>query len=164
MPIETTTGLRTTSLPQAGDGNWARALLRGLKLRCPSCNQRTMFAGYITVADTCSHCGEELHHHRADDAPPYFAIFIAGHIIIPAVLLWERFAQPPMWLQAAVWLPLSALIMVAILPLTKGALVGLQWALGMHGFGATGGVSDNDPNHDPNRIEFGANGSVRQTE
>ena len=121
-----------------------------------------MFSGYIKISDKCSSCAEELHHHRADDAPPYFAIFIAGHLIIPGILLWERFAQPPLLIQAVVWLPLSAVIMLALLPPTKGALVGLQWALGMHGFGRN--EHDTNTDQSPNKIEFDANGSVRQAE
>ena len=48
----------------------------------------------MKVTDTCPHCGEALHHQRADDAPPYFTIFIVGHIMIPLVLIVERVWQP----------------------------------------------------------------------
>ncbi len=41
-----------------------------------------MFRRYLKVADTCPHCGEALHHHRADDAPAYFTIVIVGHIVV----------------------------------------------------------------------------------
>lgn len=162
MLVETSTGLKTGTTPHVGDGRWMRAMWRGMRLRCPACNQRTMFSKYITVANTCANCGEELHHQRADDAPPYFAIFIAGHLIIPGVLIWERLAQPDVWLQAAVWLPLSAVLMLALLPITKGALVGLQWALGMHGFGGEDELATRS-DLNSNQLEFDANGSVRKT-
>ena len=42
-----------------------------------------LFRSFLKVADTCSVCGEELHHQRADDAPPYFTMFIVGHIVVP---------------------------------------------------------------------------------
>ena len=42
--------------------------------------------------------------------------------------------RPPLWLHAALWLPLTVLLSLAVLPIIKGALVGLQWALLMHGF------------------------------
>ena len=76
-----------------------------------------MFRAFLKVADTCGHCGEELHHHQADDAPPYFTIFIVGHIVVPLVLLVEKL--------------IYALL---FLPPVKGALVAYQWALRMHGF------------------------------
>lgn len=92
---------------------------------------------------TCPHCGEELHHHRADDAPAYFTIFIVGHVAVGGVLWMERAYQPSPWLQAGIWLSLAILMSFVLLPRIKGILVGLQWALRMHGFG---GEQDNlDP-------------------
>ena len=63
-----------------------------------------MFAKFLKVADTCPHCGEELHHHRADDAPPYFTIFIVGHIVIPLVLVTEKLWHPNLFVHASLWL------------------------------------------------------------
>ncbi|MEZ5908134.1 MAG: DUF983 domain-containing protein [Hyphomicrobiaceae bacterium] len=111
------------------------AMLRGFARRCPSCGEGHMFDGYLKVRDSCPSCGEELHHHRADDAPPYFTIFIVGHIAISLVLALETAFEPPMWLNLAVSMPAAILASLVLLPLIKGALVGLQWALRMHGFG-----------------------------
>ena len=88
-----------------------------------------MFRRYLKVADTCPHCGEALHHHRADDAPPYFTIVIVGHIVVSLVLAVEMAYRPPLWLHAALWLPLTVILALGLLPSVKGALVGLQWAL-----------------------------------
>ena len=41
---------------------------------------------------------------------------------------------PPAWLQLAIWLPLTLFSALALLQPTKGAIVGLQWQTGMHGF------------------------------
>jgi uncharacterized protein (DUF983 family) len=110
------------------------SLLRGAGLKCPACGTGNMFRRYLKVADACPHCGEELHHHRADDAPPYFTIVIVGHIVVSLVLLVEIAYRPPLWLHAALWLPLTVILALLILPSVKGALVALQWALRMHGF------------------------------
>jgi uncharacterized protein (DUF983 family) len=40
---------------------------------------------------------------------------------------------------AIVWLPATLLASLWLLPRVKGALVGLQWALYMHGFDGTAG-------------------------
>lgn len=93
-----------------------------------------MLAGYLKVREICGDCGVELHHQRADDAPPYFTILIVGHLILPGVLLLERAAQPPTWVHYGIWLPLTVGLTLALLPRVKGALVGLQWALRMGGF------------------------------
>ena len=114
--------------------NLMQSLRRGMKRRCPNCGVGSLYTKYLKVAHTCSHCGEELHHHRADDAPPYFTILINGHLIVPPVLAIELAYQPAFWLQAAVWIPITILTSIAALPIVKGALVNYQWALYMHGF------------------------------
>ncbi len=94
-----------------------------------------MYRQYLKVADACPSCGEELHHQRADDAPPYFTILIVGHIIIGGLLLLEQSYAPPTWVHLSIWLPLTLVLSLWMLPRVKGGLVGLQWALRMHGFG-----------------------------
>ena len=101
-----------------------------------------MFYRYLKVVDACPECGAELHHHRADDAPPYMTILIVGHIVVPLMLWVERGWRPPEWVHAALWLPLTLALVLAILPAAKGALIGLQWALRMHGFGEAEGEGD----------------------
>jgi uncharacterized protein (DUF983 family) len=110
------------------------SLWRGAGLKCPACGAGRMFRRYLKVADTCAHCGEALHHQRADDAPPYFTIVIVGHVVVGLVLTMEMAYHPPLWLHAALWLPLTVILTLIVLPSVKGALVALQWALLMHGF------------------------------
>jgi uncharacterized protein (DUF983 family) len=127
MPVEI-----SNARPQR---DWWRAMLNGFRLRCPACGAAPLFRRYLKVHDTCPGCGEALHHHRADDAPPYFTILIVGHVIVGAILPVERAFVPPLWVHAVVWLPLTLAMSLALLPRVKGAIVGLQWALYMHGFG-----------------------------
>jgi uncharacterized protein (DUF983 family) len=113
----------------------AKAMWRGVCERCPSCGEAGLFRAYLKVRDACLSCGEELHHHRTDDAPPYFTIFIVGHFVVGGVLALEKAYAPATWVHLALWLPLTLLGSLWLLPRVKGALVGLQWALRMHGFG-----------------------------
>ncbi|MFN0263840.1 DUF983 domain-containing protein [Tepidamorphus sp. 3E244] len=115
--------------------SWWRAMRAGLACKCPACGRGSIFTSYLKVADTCPACGEELHHHRADDAPAYMVIFIVGHIVVPLMLWIEVAYQPAMWIHAVVWAPIIIAMSLALLPPVKGALVGLQWGLRMHGFG-----------------------------
>ena len=113
-------------------------MLRGTLHTCPKCGSGDLYASYLKVADQCASCGEALHHHRADDAPPYFTILIVGHIAVGGVLALEKAFKPSAWLHAAIWLPLVIILSLLLLPRIKGMLVGLQWALRMHGFGRSG--------------------------
>lgn len=110
------------------------AVTRGFMHRCPSCGTGHLFSRFLKTVHSCDACGEEIHHHRADDAPPYFTITIVGHIIIPALLAVEIYYRPEIWVHMAIWLPLTLILSLGMLQPIKGALVGLQWALYMHGF------------------------------
>jgi len=114
-------------------------LMRGLRGRCPACGHGRMFRKFLKVADECPKCGEELHHHQADDFPAYLDIVIVGHILVPIVLAVETEIAPPMWLSMTLW-PLVALAAtLALLQPIKGGVVAMQWFLGMHGFEESNG-------------------------
>ena len=117
--------------------NKRQAMWRGSLGKCPACGSDGLFARYLKVADKCETCGLEFASHQADDAPPYFTIFIVGHIVIPIALIVERTYQPPLFVHAAKFSVLSVVITLISLPMVKGAVVGLQWALRMHGFADT---------------------------
>lgn len=125
----------TASADDAPPRNLVQAMWRGWSGACPACGNGRLFRKYLKVADTCPSCSEELHHHRADDAPPYFTILLVGHIIVFGVLLLEQTFAPSTWVHYVIWLPLLLGMSFWFLPRIKGALVGLQWALRMHGFG-----------------------------
>ncbi len=112
-----------------------QAMARGIAGRCPACGRGRLFTAYLKVGDACSACGTALHHHRADDAPPYFTMLIVGHVVVGGVLSVERLLAPSMLVHLALWIPLILGLSLWLLPMVKGALVGLQWALRMHGFG-----------------------------
>lgn len=119
-----------------GDARSKRtSMLRGWRGRCPNCGEGKLFKGYVTCVDSCAHCGEEMHHQRADDFPAYLVIFIIGHTLIPAFLAAYFWIEMSAWAQVALWLPLTAAATLLLLPRVKGAVIGLQWALKMHGFG-----------------------------
>jgi uncharacterized protein (DUF983 family) len=64
--------------------------------------------------------------------------------VVGLLLAVEMAYRPAPRVHAVIWLPLTVLLALLILPSIKGALVGLQWALVMHGF---------DPNAEEEKIE-----------
>jgi len=109
------------------------ALLRGVLCRCPSCGEGRLFRGYLRVVPNCAACGKPLGHIRADDAPPYFTIFLVGHIVVPLMLLAERDHAPDLCVMAGIFLPLTLLLSLLFLRPVKGATLGLMLALGISG-------------------------------
>jgi uncharacterized protein (DUF983 family) len=113
----------------------ASDLVRGFFGRCPCCGEGRLFGRFLKVSDSCAACGEELHHHRADDFPAYLVIVLVGHLIVPAALHVEMAYAPSYWIHLALWLPLTLGLCLGLLQPIKGAVVAAQWRLGMHGFG-----------------------------
>jgi len=113
----------------------AQAGLRGLRGRCPNCGEGHMFSHFLQVVDRCPVCGEELFHQRADDFPAYLVVVLVGHMVVPAALVIETEYSPAMWLQFAVWVPVTIGLALGLLQPIKGAVVAIQWFYGMHGFG-----------------------------
>ena len=113
------------------------ALRRGLRCRCPRCGEGKLFRAFIKVADGCSVCGLDFSPHRADDLPAYLVIIIVGHVLVPVILWIETDYSPPVMWQLAVYLPFTLIASLALLQPVKGAVVGMQWALRMHGFDET---------------------------
>ncbi len=147
MPISHKPGYESVPLAEVPERRVQPALMRGAVGRCPSCGVGKMFTSYLKVAPSCPRCSEPLHHQRADDAPAYFTMVVVGHVIVGGILAVEKAFAPPTWVQLSVWLPLMVLLSLVLLPAIKGALVALQWALRMHGFGL--GSDPASPQPDP---------------
>ncbi len=143
MTVTTSTGKSDTGSARS----ISQSMRRGGAGKCPACGEGALFNSYLKVADQCPSCAEELHHHRADDAPAYFNILIVGHFIVAGVMIVEDYFRPNYWVHALMWIPLTIGISLWLLPRIKGALVGLQWALRMHGFG--GPEADDPANPEP---------------
>lgn len=119
-----------------------QAMLRGWRRRCPNCGSGPMLRGYLKVRDTCPVCEEALHHHRADDGPPYLTLLIVGHIIGPA-MLWVFIAyEPDPYTFMAIFMVAATALSLWFLPRLKGMLVAIQWATRMGGFGRGDAPSD----------------------
>jgi uncharacterized protein (DUF983 family) len=110
------------------------AMKRGFRGRCPRCGEGKLFCAFLKVANNCSACGLDFTPHRADDLPAYLVIVIVGHILVPIILWIETDYAPPVWLQLSIYLPVTLIASLALLQPVKGTVVGLQWALRMHGF------------------------------
>jgi uncharacterized protein (DUF983 family) len=118
----------------ASDRPLMPALMRGWRRRCPNCGGGPMMRGYLTVRERCAACGEELHHHRADDLPAWMTILVVGHVLASLLLSVEQAFRPPIWVHWAAWPALTLAMTLWLLPRMKGMVVGMQWAWRMHGF------------------------------
>ena len=107
------------------------AMWRGLRGLCPACGETHAFAGYLKVVPVCTNCAAPLGDFRADDAPPYFTIFIVGHVLIPVLYWVETAYRPALWIHAAIFIPVALIMTLGLLRPVKGATLGLMLTLGM---------------------------------
>lgn len=112
-----------------------QAMWRGFQGHCPNCGKGKLFRAFTKTVDNCSVCGEDISHHRADDLPAYLVITIVGHVVIAGFMFAELMLNWPNWAHLAMWVPLTIIMSLALLQPVKGAVIGLQWANYMHGFG-----------------------------
>ena len=129
-----------SDITEAGEGPEAdrptsAAIWRGWRRKCPRCGEGALFRGYLKVRDDCAECGQALHHHRADDGPPYLTLLIVGHVVGP-LMLWAYVQwEPSPLVFITVFSALSVAMSLWMLPRLKGVIVAVQWANRMHGFG-----------------------------
>lgn len=124
--------MQAADVTQTGDEHsiWL-GVRRGLAKRCPACGQGHLFSRFLKVSARCDHCAADNTIYPSDDFPPYLTILIAGHLLVPLIFMVERSYEPALWLQAAIWSPITLLVCMTLLPVMKGATVGLCWATGM---------------------------------
>jgi uncharacterized protein (DUF983 family) len=104
-------------------------LKRGLARRCPNCGKGRLLIRYLTIRSPCEVCGNDNTVYPSDDLPPYLTVFVTGHVVVVLLVWTDNIYSPPIWLEIAIWLPVTALMCLVLLPFMKGAAVGLCWAM-----------------------------------
>lgn len=130
-----TTITERTIPDRAGPPDAVQAARRGFLCRCPACGKGRLFGRFLKVEPACSACGQPFHHHRADDFPPYLVMLLVGHIVGYGIYATEMHVEDvPLLLHVLLWPSLAVGLSLALLQPVKGAVIGLQYGLGMHGF------------------------------
>lgn len=99
----------------------------GLSCRCPRCGRGRLFEGFLTVAERCAVCGLDLRKADSGDGPAVFLILILGALLVPAALLLEVLAEPPLWGHALIWPVVITLVASLLLRPFKATMIALQY-------------------------------------
>ena len=105
-----------------------RAIMRGFIGRCPACGRGPVIRGYISPVAACSVCGEDLARYQTADFAPYLVTFFVGLVFTPLTFVLSLEETLADW---ALYATIAAALATAfvLLPRTKGAAIGLLWAL-----------------------------------
>lgn len=99
----------------------------GVRGRCPRCGQGHIFAGFLTMRESCEVCGLDYSYADPADGP---AIFVQLFACVPGVLfalLLEIFYSPPLWVHLTFSLPIVLAFTVLPLRPIKGWLIASQF-------------------------------------
>lgn len=115
-----------------------QAMLRGARFRCPRCEEKGLFARYLKPSPRCSHCGQDWTLHQADDFPPYVSMFLTGHLMAPVIIEVASNDSLSLAVKLGITFGIGSVLMIGLLQPAKGAIIALQWWMGMHGFRPAG--------------------------
>ena len=109
-----------------------KAVLFGL---CPRCGAKTLFAGWIAFAPRCRVCGLEFDKFNVGDGPAAFLTMIVGALVVILAISLQLAADPPWWVHALLWVPLTTAGTIFGLRVGKAALL---WSEFHHRAGEAG--------------------------
>jgi uncharacterized protein (DUF983 family) len=114
-------------MPDEPHSTLSEAALRGVACKCPRCGRGKLYAGFLTLKPKCEVCGLDYAFMDSGDGPAVFVIMIAGAIVVASALIVEVKYQPPFWVHAALWLPLTLAVTLWPLRAIKSLLIALQF-------------------------------------
>lgn len=119
----TTTGAGTTA------PSLKTTLLRGLRLKCPSCGVGGVFKGYLKREDACQHCGESFEGIEADDGPAWLTIGVVAHIVVPLLIFLETTQLLSYGAEMALVMAVTIFSTLLFLPVCKGLFIAAIWSI-----------------------------------
>ena len=102
-------------------------VVAGLLCRCPNCGEGPRFEGFLKVSPRCEACGYDLQAADSGDGPAVFIILVVGFIACFGILITEVSLQPPIWVLLVTWLPIGAILTLALLRPFKGVMLAMQF-------------------------------------
>lgn len=95
--------------------------------RCPRCGQGSLYQGLLAIRATCPSCGLDLRGNDTGDGPAALVIMALG-VIVVGLAFWVEFRfEPPLWLHALLWPPVTLALALPMIRILKAALVALQY-------------------------------------
>ncbi len=105
----------------------AGPVLSALACRCPNCGRGPLFSSYLKVRPNCESCGFDLRAADSGDGPAVFIILIVGGIVGFLALYTQLAYSLPIWVHLVLWLPLTVVLSLVLMPIFKSLLIAAQF-------------------------------------
>ncbi len=99
---------------------------------CPRCGKGRLFAGIITFAPRCTACGLDFAQFNVGDGAASFLILIVGAVVTGLAMWLELSRSPPWYVHVVLWLPLTLLLSVGLMRVSKALLLAIEYRHDAH--------------------------------
>jgi len=106
------------------------AIFRGLRSRCPSCGQASLYRAYLKPVDACPSCNEVWSEVRADDGPAWATMLVVLHVLAPLFHLVAFGEHMSLGMGIIVLSAIAVIFSLWLLPRMKGLFMAIIWATG----------------------------------
>ena len=113
-------------------GSEPSPIVAGLQCRCPRCGHGRLFRAYLKVAPRCASCDLDLAFADSGDGPAIFIIFIVGFLVVALAAITSSLVSLHPLVHLAIWLPVTLVLCLALLPPFKGVMIALQYRHDAH--------------------------------
>jgi uncharacterized protein (DUF983 family) len=108
-------------------GNQIGLLRAALTCRCPRCGRGPLFAGPIRLRPACAVCGLDFSRMDVGDGFVVPILMVLGFAVIGAAIWFDFTFNPPLWLHAVIWPPVTLGLTLAMTRYLKSFLAAQQY-------------------------------------
>ena len=94
---------------------------------CPQCGAKTLFVGPARFAARCGACGLDYSAFNVGDGPAALLTLVIGALVIVLAMIVDVAFNPPFWIQALIWVPVTILLTIWSLRVAKAALLAAEY-------------------------------------
>jgi uncharacterized protein (DUF983 family) len=98
-----------------------------LTCRCPRCGKGRLFSGLLQVRPACSVCGLDFSRLDVGDGFVVPILMVLGFGIVGGAIWVDFTFNPPLWLHAVIWPPVTLVLAVAMTRYLKSFLAVQQY-------------------------------------
>jgi uncharacterized protein (DUF983 family) len=114
-------------LSGAAPENTVSVAQAALTCRCPRCGQGRLFDGILAIRPACGVCGLDFDGFDTGDGFAVPILIVLGAIVVGAAFWVDFRFNPPLWVHAVIWPPVTCVLAVLMTRYIKSFLAAQQY-------------------------------------